>query len=506
MLFNSYIFVLLFLPLTVIIYHLINKTGHHTLGKVFLLMMSLWFYCYTDFQNVFVLLGSIAVNYVIAEYVFCINMKLPLKKLVLGLSVAANLALLIWFKYTGFLADIINSLSGSSFKVENLIFPLGISFFTFSQISYLVDSYRAGKPGETSFTPDKIKDPVTRYSFLDYALFVSFFPKVSVGPIAFAREIIPQFNDKLKKTADYGNISKGLMMFSFGLAKKVLIADNMALIADFGYEHIDLLDTPLALIVILAYSMQLYFDFSGFCDMASGICLMINIDLPVNFNSPYRALSINDFWKRWHITLTRFFREYVYFPLGGSRKGTFRTYLNIFIIFFLSGIWHGANYTFVLWGAIHGLGMCLSKALSGITEKLPKAVRFILTYTFVSLTWVFFRADSVESAIEVFRRLFSFEFKPIVPAFVVSALPVEGELFQWILAKHNPANPTTVTGFIIILLPLLFALTASVKMKNAGERAQTFKPSRKYLTVTVILLVWSVLSLSEVTTFLYTNF
>ncbi|MCR5735706.1 MAG: MBOAT family protein, partial [Lachnospiraceae bacterium] len=344
------------------------------------------------------------------------------------------------------------------------------------------------------------------YGFLDYALFVSFFPKVSVGPIAFAGEMIPQFNDSLKKTANYDNISKGLMMFAFGLAKKVLIADNMALIADFGYEHPELLDTPLALIVILAYSMQIYFDFSGYCDMASGICLMINIDLVQNFNSPYRALSIDDFWKRWHITLTRFFRNYVYFPLGGSRKGTVRTYINIFIIFFLSGIWHGANYTFVLWGALHGLLMCLSKALSGVTSRLPKAIRLVFTFMSVSLLWVFFRADTVAGAVEIIRRLFSFEFNPIVPAFVVTALPVEGELLQWLLARNNPGNGTIVSGFIIILIPLLFAVIASVKMKNTNERAESFKPSRKLVAVTTILLVWSVLSLSEVTTFLYTNF
>ncbi|MCR4922832.1 MAG: MBOAT family protein [Lachnospiraceae bacterium] len=489
MLFNSYIFVLLFLPLTVMIYHLINKHGHYTAAKLFLLGMSLWFYCYTKPENVLVLLLSIVFNYLVS-LLFKKLEKNSVKKLTLFLSVTVNLALLIYFKYTGFLVTVVNDLSGSSFSVENLLLPMGISFFTFSQISFLVDSYR---------------DPDSSYSLLDYALFISFFPKIAQGPIAFAKEMIPQFNDSLRKTLNYENMAKGIMIFSFGLAKKVLIADQMAKMADWGYTNLNLVDSSLALITILAYTMQIYFDFSGYCDMASGICLMINIELPVNFDSPYRALSINEFWKRWHITLTRFFRNYVYFPLGGSRKGAFRTYLNIFIIYLLSGIWHGANYTFILWGVIYGIGMCISKAISPVTQKLPRVLRFIMTFSFVNFAWIFFRAATVENALHLIKTLFSFTFKPIPADFIVKSLPVETELLQWILNEQFPGS-TNISGMIFILIWLIFAIVASIAFKNPIERAKNFKPKGSSVIVTVILLVWSVLSLSEVSTFIYTNF
>ncbi|MCR5106556.1 MAG: MBOAT family protein [Lachnospiraceae bacterium] len=490
MLFNSYIFVLLFFPVTVILYHLINKTGHYTLSKLFLLAMSLWFYCYERPEGVIVLLISILINYMAASFLFPSIKNEALKKFSLAAVILINLLILFYFKYMGFFADIINHITGGDLRVENIILPLGISFFTFSQISYVTDSYR---------------EPDTRYSFLDYALFISFFPKISVGPIAFAKEMIPQFNDTLKKVPDHGNISRGLFIFALGLSKKVLIADNMAKMADWGYSNIVFLDTPLSLIIILSYTMQIYYDFSGYCDMATGVCKMLNIDLPVNFDSPYRSLSINEFWKRWHITLTRFFRNYIYFPLGGSRKGTARTYINILIIYFISGIWHGADYTFIVWGLLYGVGMCISKAVSPISVKWPKAVRFILTFSFVNLAWVFFRADSVATAIQVIKTLFSFTFNEIPPAFVVSSVPIEFELIQWLLATFYPGS-TVVSGFIMILLLLIFAIMASIFMKNPIRRAENFKPSGKYVVMTVILITWSVLSLSEVTPFLYTNF
>ena len=218
--------------------------------------------------------------------------------------------------------------------------------------------------------------------------------------------MIPQFNDTLKKGADYDHIAKGLFMFVLGLSKKVLLADNLAVIVNWGYTNFFSVDSLIALIMIVGYTMQIYFDFSGYCDMAMGVCKMLNFELPLNFDSPYKALSIDEFWKKWHITLTRFFRQYVYFPLGGSRKGKVRTYINIFLIFLLSGFWHGANYTFILWGVIHGIGMCLSKAFGRYTGKLPKALRFLFTFIYINLTWIFFRAESVAQAVELLGKLF----------------------------------------------------------------------------------------------------
>lgn len=501
MLFNSFIFVLLFLPITVVIYHLINNSGHFTAAKVFLLAMSLWFYCYNSRRILIFLFASIVINYLISTLFCSSRLSRGAKKSALVLGIVLNILSLLYFKYAGFFATVLTDLTGRLFTFEAIFSPLGISFITFGQIAFLADSYRDNTEEEAT-TASK---PVT--SLLDYALFVSFFPKVSVGPIAFSGELIPQFNDSLRKKTDFDNIAKGLVMFSFGLAKKVLLADTIATMVNLGYRNILSMDSLIALIVVVGYTVQIYFDFSGYCDMASGVCLMLNMELPVNFDSPYRALSVNDFWKRWHITLTRFFRQYVYFPLGGNRKGKVRTYLNIFLIFLLSGFWHGANYTFIVWGIIHGIFMCLSKAFLPFTEKLPKAVRFICTFVYINLTWVFFRANSIPEALGVIMTLFSFRFNTLTKnaTYIAQAVPPEAQLFQWLLSLKDPDLPI-LTGMIILLLVIAFAVFASVKMKNPAERIQNFKPTKGLLAATVILLIWSVISLSDIATFIYTNF
>ncbi|MBQ7564456.1 MAG: MBOAT family protein [Lachnospiraceae bacterium] len=546
MLFNSFIFVLLFLPITVVIYHLINHRGYYTAAKLFLLGMSLWFYCYSDPENVIVLLLSIVINYLIATKLLTpqcpgknpvsdtssdndvpnapLESSSPVisgetaaslpehsssRKIVLALGILMNVASLLYFKYTGFFSIVMTDLIKTPVFFQAILSPLGISFFTFGQIAYLVDSYRDGISKAPSLHPSSkiLKSEGSSYSFLDYALFVSFFPKISVGPIAYAKELIPQFNDSLRKEADFDNIAKGLTMFSFGLAKKVLIADTVAAMVDWGYTNPLAIDSLIALIMVLGYTVQIYFDFSGYCDMASGICLMLNLELPVNFDSPYRALSVNDFWKRWHITLTRFFRQYVYFSLGGNRKGKVRTYINIFLIFLLSGFWHGANYTFIVWGITHGVFMCLSKAFLPYTERLPKAIRFIFTFFYINLTWVFFRAYTVKDAVGVILTLFSFRFNTLDQnaTFVAKVCPTEFQLVQWLLSLNDPELPK-LTGMIFILLVIAFAVFASVKMKNPAERVKNFKPTKRLLAATVVLLIWSIISLSDISTFIYTNF
>ncbi|HOO28249.1 MAG TPA: MBOAT family O-acyltransferase, partial [Lachnospiraceae bacterium] len=260
-----------------------------------------------------------------------------------------------------------------------------------------------------------------------------------------------------------------------------------------------------ALLVMLAYTMQIYFDFSGYCDMAAGICLMLNIDLPVNFDSPYKAKSITEFWKKWHITLTRFFRVYVYFPLGGNRKGKIRTYINMFLIFFLSGLWHGAAYTFIIWGMLHGIGICLSKLLAKWTVKLPSFVRWLGTFLFVNITWIYFRAPDLASANAFIGQLFSFQFQPLSIALVAAATPAEANLAQWLIQNSSGSAPY-YSGAVIILGVLVFSVFAGTVMKNTQERVQSFKASKGILAVTVLLLIWSILSLSEVSKFIYVNF
>lgn len=489
MIFSSFIFLLVFLPLTIIGYFLINKRNHNQLGKLFLLVMSLWFYAFSEFHICAILILSILINFGLSFYI-CKTSSVYWQKFFLIIGLLLNLGSLFYFKYMNFFSSSINQYLGTSLILKEIILPLGISFFTFQQIAFLVDSY---------------KDRELHYSFLDYALFVSFFPKITQGPIALHNEIIPQFNDPKRKQFSFESASRGLFSISMGLAKKLLLADNLGNIADWGYQNISILGTTNALLVMLAYTLQIYFDFSGYCDIASGVCLMLNIDLPNNFNSPYKAVSIDDFWKRWHITLTRFFRTYLYFPMGGSRKGTLRTYFNIFFIFFVSGIWHGAAFTFIVWGIIHGIGMCLSKFGTNIMKRVPLFIRWIGTFLFVNIAWIFFRSSTLSDAVLMIKQLFSMNFVPISADMVVMGLPSEFDFLQYLIYLYHPAA-VYYTGSIIVLLFVLISLCISLFPKNTTERVALFTPNRRTLILTVLLLIWSILSVSEVASFMYVNF
>ena len=334
MLFNSYIFVLLFLPACLAGYYLFHHIGKHRLAQCYLLAMSLWFYGYFNVKYLSVILTSIAVNYLMYSLLER-DFGRKLRKAVLLAAVAFNIGILFYFKYYDFFIGNINSLFHTDFNLKALLLPLGISFFTFQQLSFVIDAYHGQVPG---------------YGLLEYMLFVTYFPQLIAGPIVTHDELVPQFKDKSRWKVDWRNFCCGLYIFAMGMAKKVLLADTFGKAVNWGFGNIDSLDSINAFLVMLSYTFQIYFDFSGYCDMAVGIGKMMNIDFPVNFNSPYKALTITDFWDRWHITLTRFFTKYVYIPLGGNRKGKCRTYLNMMAVFLLSGIWHGANWTFILWG------------------------------------------------------------------------------------------------------------------------------------------------------------
>lgn len=486
----SYSFILIFLPIVIIGWFLFNKKGLFKVAKGFLLVASMYFYALMGINALIVLAASIIICYIIGNYGFRSGLSKPVQKVILFIGVSLNIAALLYCKYLLFFEMLLNNHAGTSLTFEAIVIPTGISYFTFSQIAYLVDSY---------------KDPETKYSLLDYALFVSFFPKITVGPIALSSEMIPQFNDEKRKNINYENLSKGLYGFVFGLAKKLLIADSLASFVDIGYQNIGNLGTTNALMVIVSYTMQIYFDFSGYCDMAVGICRMMNFDLPDNFDAPYRSLSIAEFWKRWHITLTRFFRNYLYIPLGGNRKGKFRTNLNTFLIFLVSGLWHGAAVTFVVWGIIHGIGSIISKMISPITKKLPKFIRWFLTFSFVNLAWVYFRAPDIASANLMIKQLFTGGFIPVNITMVATCIPPEGDLIQWIVLKLAPAY-TYYSGSILLIALIVFATVASVLFKSTPERVKAFTPSKPKVAVTVLLLVWSILSLSEVSQFIYVNF
>ena len=318
-------------------------------------------------------------------------------------------------------------------------------------------------------------------------------------------ELIAQLRDEANHTLNYKNLSKGIYAFALGLAKKVLLADTLAKIVAIGYRDIPLLNTPSAFLVMVCYSLQLYFDFSGYCDMAYGIGLFFNVELPFNFNSPYKATSIMDFWDRWHITLTKFFTKYVYIPLGGNRRGTIRTYVNVWLVFLISGLWHGANWTFVLWGAIHGLFSVIErfKLSKAVMARIPNAVKMVVTFILVTFLWSLFRAESVTQAMELWNRLFHAGwgeiYAPLTEAF--------HELIELkVLYRLGLSSMMTAYPSVLLLIFIIMALLACIFMKNTQEKVLSMKLSDRKIVVIVVLMVWSILSLSEVSEFLYVNF
>ncbi len=490
MIFNSFSFILIFLPIVVTVHYLLKRLHRPLVSKCFLLLASFFFYGYHNKRALALLILSILINYGVSLLMIRNETRPGLKKLLLFFGVSGNLGVLIYCKYLGFFSELAASLFHSDFVMSSLILPLGISYYTFSQIAYLADCH---------------KDSSAFCSLLDYMLFVSFFPKVTIGPIAFSSEMIPWFDRSVTEETDYDRIGAGLMAFAFGLAKKMMMADTLARYVDWGYLNIDMLGTTHAFLIMIAFTMQIYFDFSGCCDMARGVCLMLGMDLPRNFDSPYRALSINEFWKRWHITLTRFFRTYVYFPLGGNRKGKIRTYVNYFIVFLLSGLWHGASLNFLLWGMMHGIGIIISKLISPVSSKWPKALRFVLTFMFVNLAWVYFRADDIPTAHRFFGQLFTGGIVPVEALFVVASTPPEFKTLQWLISAFTPLD-IYYTGSIIVIGVLAFSVFASICMKNTDERIESFTPSRRLAIVSALLLVLGILSLTAFSKFIYVNF
>ena len=396
MLFNSYEFIFAFLPITFYIYFYLNSKRYTQASKGFLVFASLFFYSWWNILYLPLILSSMLFNYIIGNILNGnqqkINDKKQLnKKTVLSIGIVSNIALLGYFKYVDFFIENVNFLTSNNVPTLELALPLAISFFTFQQIAYLVDSYR--------------KETV-EYDFLNYALFVSFFPQLIAGPIVHHKEMMPQFASRWNKIKNYKNIATGLFIFSIGLFKKVVIADTFAVWATHGFDVAEELTFLEAWVTSLSYTFQLYFDFSGYTDMAIGAALLFNIKLPINFNSPYKAQDIQDFWRRWHITLSRFLRDYIYIPLGGNRKGSFRTYNNLLVTFIIGGLWHGAGWTFVFWGFLHGMALIVHRFWKYLGFTMNAIVAWFITFNFVNIAWVFFRAKEWEDAIKVLKGMF----------------------------------------------------------------------------------------------------
>ena len=402
MLFNSYIFIFLFLPITLAGFFLAGQRGHHRIAISWLVACSLFFYGWWNPAYLGLILASILFNY--AAGILLSGSGLSNRKAILALGVAANLGLLGYYKYANFFVDSLNNVAGSAFHLETILLPLAISFFTFQQIAYLVDAYR----GETR-----------EYNFLHYCLFVTFFPQLIAGPIVHHREMLPQFARDAIYRFCHRDFIIGFTIFALGLFKKVVLADGVSIYANpvFGAAEAGIaLSFAEAWGGALAYTLQIYFDFSGYSDMAIGLGRMFGIRLPLNFHSPLKAVSIIEFWHRWHMTLSRFLRDYLYIPLGGNRKGSARRYINLFITMLLGGLWHGAGWTFVIWGAAHGTALALNHGWHAVrrslghdletSTRLGRLLSVTLTFIFVTVTFVVFRAETLGGALPIIQAMF----------------------------------------------------------------------------------------------------
>lgn len=504
MIFNSYIFILLFMPLALVGYFTLNKycgDKNGQAGLMWLLGLSLFFYAYDIPAFLILFLVSMAVNYGLSRVITNLKIKKEksgrMQKSLLVSGIILNLAPLAYFKYGDFFVDSIEDFFHAEWNVE-VALPLGISFYTFLQIAYLVDCYREEKGFD--------------YTFLEYAVYTAFFPKITMGPIVLHSEVIPQFRDCAKRRLDYNNLSRGLYAFALGLAKKVLVADTLAKFVNAGFENLYDINTMTAIVVTLSYTLQLYFDFSGYCDMAVGVAKMMNIELPYNFNSPYKAKSISEFWDRWHKTLTRFFTRYVYIPLGGSRKGKIRTYVNTIIVFLLSGLWHGAEWNFVFWGFLHGIFMAVEKIgkdlglgfknLTGIPRKIVDCTKWFYAFIAVNFMWIFFRAEDLEQAKFFLTRLVSGGWK--CQEYITN---IFNDLIEIRLLKRLGLESILEASMDVTIWSVLIALVVGVMfLKNTQEKMVSAKYNWMRSMITAVLIVWCVVSLSDVSVFLYFNF
>jgi D-alanyl-lipoteichoic acid acyltransferase DltB (MBOAT superfamily) len=480
LLFNSYIFIFIFLPLTFFIYFYLNKKHLTQASKAFLVLSSLFFYSWWNIIYLPLILISLLFNYTLGRELSGSSSgkwssKISAKTL-LTLGVVANIALLAYFKYADFFIMNVNRVVGSEVPLLHLALPLAISFYTFQQIAYLVDSYR----NETK-----------EYDFLNYAVFVTFFPQLIAGPIVHHAEMMPQFAQLKNKVKNYHNIALGLFIFSMGLFKKVVIADTFAVWATQGFDVAQSLNMIEAWITSLSYTFQLYFDFSGYTDMAIGAALLFNIKLPINFFSPYKATSIQDFWRRWHITLSRFLKDYIYIPLGGNRKTELRTYTNLFTTFVLGGIWHGAGWTFVFWGILHGLALVVHRLWKKLGFKMNVVLAWFITFNFINIAWVFFRAVNFESAIKVLKGMFMGEFIP--PSGMSNYFELSTNWTK--LYRHDP----------YLYVWIVLALFVLLLFPNSMQLMKKFKTNFMYLFLTFLFFL-AILLLHRKSEFIYFNF
>ncbi|WP_239613516.1 MBOAT family O-acyltransferase [Cohnella mopanensis] len=495
MLFNSFEFILLFLPIVTFVYYFLNRRKLTIASRVWLVISSLVFYSWWNISYLPLILLSISVNYGIGLVLSFDRLKLP-RKFILVIGIIFNVGLLGYYKYADFFISNTNALIHSNIPLLNIGLPLAISFFTFQQIAYIVDSY---------------KKETREFDFLNYVLFVTFFPQLIAGPIVHHKEMMPQFRILRNKFVNYRNQALGMFIFSIGLFKKVVLADTFAIWATQGYDQIDLLTMVEAWVTSLSYTFQMYFDFSGYMDMAMGAALLFNITLPQNFNSPYKSHNIQDVWNRWHMTLGRFLNRYIYIPinklllhkvfapLGLKKQVMLRTSISLILLFVISGFWHGAGWTYVFFGLMHGLAIVIHRYWKSTKYRMNKILAWFITFNFINFNFVFFRSTSMEGAFKVLKGMTGFN-GIVLPTKFIEVFPSLAQL-DFLEFGGTPLNniPAAVKyiliGFVLVLC-----------FKNSGQLMEKFKPTWYLLLFTFILIIYSLLNMTKVTEFLYFNF
>ncbi|MDZ8185260.1 MAG: MBOAT family protein [Nostoc sp. ChiSLP02] len=501
MLFSSLQFIFLFLPITLLIFFWIGKYGYYRLAITWLLIASLFFYGWWNPRYLILLGTSIGLNFTIGSILNQEDNSPSKKKTLLSLGIASNIIILAWFKYANFFVSSAADILGINFNFQKIILPLGISFFTFQQITYLVDSYR----GETKDT-----------KFLDYCLFIAFFPKLISGPIVHNSELMQQFADKTIYRFNLENMAVGITIFSLGLFKKVVFADNIAVYASpvFNTAAAGVFPTFLeSWIGALAYALQLYFDFSGYSDMAIGIARMFGIKLPTNFFSPYKAISISDFWRRWHITLSNFLRDYLYIPLGGNRKGEIRRSLNLMITMLLGGIWHGEGWQFLFWGGLHGAYLSINHQWNVLQKQynlktdnwISLKLAWLITFIAVVFGWVFFRAENMSTAFVIVKGmvglnglLFSTQIiasglkKAIIDICILLAIVWFTPNVQEWMSKYEPV--------------LNYEKIKKLSSNSLFWSKFYWQPNQSYAAIVSVLTAIALLHLTKVSEFVYFQF
>jgi alginate O-acetyltransferase complex protein AlgI len=499
MLFNSYLFIFAFLPIALLVFLILSKRKTIGAQLIWLAAWSCVFYAYWNPKYIIVLMASVVVNYVIAQKLMDNK-----NKLLFTTGILFNIAVIGYFKYTGFFLHNFNMLMSSNFSLHTLALPLGISFITFQKIAYLVDVYQGR---------------VTERNFLRFLVFISFFPQLIAGPIVHYNPLMSQFSHSKPKKLRSENFAKGMTLFIIGLSKKVLIADSLASYADPAFSaamasvHLTLIESWIG---VLAYTFQIYFDFSGYSDMAIGLARMFGIRLPVNFNSPYKAANIIEFWRRWHITLSSFLRDYIYIPLGGNRKGETRKFVNLMATMLIGGLWHGANWTFVLWGGIHGGLLTINHLWQEFCQKMQwtflkdlviyRGISKTVTFISVALAWVYFRIPDRHAAKFIFQGLLGKNgYGMPVDSYLYH---IDNRLIQMFKIPLTPSlsSLTTPLLLLIFIMSIVWLLPNSqqlIRYRFRWEGTPLFnffmwKPRPLYLMGTIVLFYTCVIFMKTI--------